>query len=810
MTMEDVVTVLDHKGKNSVFKPDVLETFLISLSEGLATEFINIKEIVEKVYLGLPNRITTDELVNLVAETLASLTTKHYHYSTLASRVLSTHMQKRLPAKFSENFKQLYEYKPINQQGKDSIISEKILNIVLENKDIIDGAIVKERDYDIDYFGFRTLENSYFLRIDNTVSETPQFLFMRVALGIHGTDIDSAIETYELISKKYFIHASPTLFNASLRTPFLSSCFLLAMKDDSIDGIYKTLYDTAMISRSAGGIGLHVSNIRASGTYINGSNGISSGLIPMLKVFNSTAQYVDQGGNKRPGAFCIYLEPWHGDVFDFLNIRKNHGKEEMRARDLFIALWIPDMFMEKVERDEDWCLFSQDSSPGLTECYGDEFNKLYVKYENDERFLRKVKARELWSAILIAQTETGNPFLLYKDRCNSLSNQKNLGVIKSSNLCCEIVEYSSPEETAVCNLASIALPMFVNGNQFDFKKLHDMTKIVIRNLDRVIDVNAYPLENCKVSNIKNRPVGLGVQGLADTFFKLRIPFGSPESRQLNIQIFETIYHGALEQSCKLAQEHGTYGTYDGSPMSQGKLQYDLWGAKPTDLWDWKTLKRKIAKHGVRNSLLVALMPTASTSQIFGFTECFEPITSNIYLRRVLSGEHQVVNRYLVDDLVKLGLWNTDLKNQILLNRGSIQAIEGIPKEIKSLYKTVWEISQKVVIDLAADRAPFIDQSQSMNLFIQDVSFSKLTSMHFYAWKKGLKTGMYYLRTRAAANAIQFSLDLSTIKKRERELESDEAQKKQRGESNDLIHDIYNTDIVSCNLKDPENCESCSA
>ncbi|KAG0676327.1 hypothetical protein C6P42_001305 [Pichia californica] len=792
-------------------------------------QHLNIPEFVVKIKSGIPDEISAEQLVELVAESLASMTTRHYEYSLLASKVLSYRLRKKLPKSFSENFIFMYNHYNMSTEGKKKILSSKILNILKKNKDLIDDAIDNSRDYDIDYFGFRTLERSYFLKINEKIHETPQYLFMRVALCIHEDDITKVLETYDLMSKKYFIHASPTLFNAGLEAPFLSSCFLVAMKDDSIDGIYKTLHNTAMISRSAGGVGLHVSNIRSSGSHIAGSNGFSSGLVPMLKVFDATANYVDQGGNKRPGAFCIYLEPWHSDVFEFLDLRKNHGKEEMRARNLFMALWIPNLFMKKVESDLEWCLFSPDKCPGLQDKYGEEFNELYNKYEKEGKYTKKIKARKLWHAILVAQTETGNPFLLYKDRCNSLSNQKNLGTIKSSNLCCEIVEYSSKDETAVCNLASVALPSFIEKGEFNFQKLHDICKIVIANLDKVIDVNEYPLESCRLSNLKNRPVGLGIQGLADTFFKLKLPFGSPESKELNKKIFETIYHAALEQSCESAQKWGKYKNYEGSPISEGLLQFDMWNVKASNLWDWELLRKKIKLHGVRNSLLVALMPTASTSQIFGFNECFEPITSNIYIRRVLSGEHQVVNKYLIDDLVKEGLWSIEMKNLIIENDGSIQNIDSIPSDIRELYKTVWEISQRSVIDMAADRAPFVDQSQSMNLFLQDVTFSKLTSMHFYAWNKGLKTGMYYLRTKAAASAIKFSLDVTKLGNNNKSLENgnvkrpnglmiekDKSIKKlKRDTSLDTdgscdSFDIYNNSIISCNLDDPENCDSCSA
>lgn len=824
MTIRKVIEVVHGDGERERFDPQLMLDKLKLLSNDLSTDFLDLNLAVQKITAGIPDTIATSDLVDLMAETLASLTTVYYQYSMLASRVLSSHLQKSLSTRFSDNFYNISnDLEPESKFNKKTVFSKAMKDAVDKYKDVIDTAIVHSRDFDIEYFGFKTLQKSYLLKSGDMIAETPQYLFMRVALGIHQDDIDKVLETYELMSKKYFIHASPTLFNAGLENPFLSSCFLVAMKDDSIDGIYKTLYETAMISKAAGGVGLHVSNIRSSGTYIAGSHGISSGLVPMLKVFNSTAKYVDQGGNKRPGAFCIYLEPWHGDVFDFLDLRKNHGNEDMRARDLFLALWIPDLFMEKVENDQDWCLFSEDLAPGLSDCYGKDFNELYEKYEKEERFLKKVKARKLWNAILIAQTETGNPFLLYKDRCNLLSNQQNLGIIKSSNLCCEIIEYSSKDETAVCNLASLALPTYVENNNFNFQKLHDISKIVIRNLDRVIDVNSYPLQTCENSNKTSRPVGLGVQGLADVFFKLKMPFGSEESKKLNIKIFETIYHAALEESCELAKSFGAYQKYEGSPISKGKLQFDLWGVEPTDMWDWDQLKSKIKKYGVRNSLLVALMPTASSSQIFGYNECFEPITSNIYVRRVLSGEHQIVNKYLVDDLVERGLWNSEMKNLIIVHNGSIQEIETIPEDIKKLYKTVWEISQKVIIDMASDRAPFVDQSQSMNLFLENVTFSKLTSMHFYAWRKGLKTGMYYLRTKAASAAIQFSLDpvklkLLENKKRKWDIKGNvntESNKKNKGtieleEGTNKLYDIFDTSVISCNLDDPDNCDSCSA
>ncbi|KAH1019927.1 hypothetical protein HUJ04_009671 [Dendroctonus ponderosae] len=644
------------------------------------------------------------------------------------------------------------------------MISEKHYNIIMKHADRLNSCIIYDRDFSYNYFGFKTLERSYLLKINGKIVERPQHMLMRVSVGIHGEDIDSAIETYNFMSEKFFTHASPTLFNAATPRPQLSSCFLLMMPDDSIEGIYTCLTQCAFISKSAGGIGINVHNIRAKGSYIAGTNGVSNGLVPMLKVFNSTAKYVDQGGNKRPGAFAIYLEPWHADVFDFLNLRKNTGKEEMRARDLFYALWVPDLFMKRVQSNGVWSLMCPHQSPGLSECYGDEFEKLYEKYEEEQRFVRQVPAQELWRAVIASQVETGTPYMLYKDACNRKSNQKNLGTIKSSNLCTEIVEYTSADEIAVCNLASVAVNMFVSADRksFDFEKLKAITKVVTRNLDKIIDVNFYPVIEAKNSNMRHRPIGIGIQGLADAFILMRMPFDSPDATLLNKRIFETLYYGALETSCELAEELGTYSTYQGSPVSQGILQYDMWDVMPTDLWDWAALKAKIAKHGVRNSLLLAPMPTASTAQILGNNESVEPYTSNIYTRRVLSGEFQVVNQHLLKDLTERGLWDDTMKNQVIANHGSIQNIPDIPDDLKAIYKTVWEISQKVILDMAADRGAFIDQSQSLNIHIEKASYGVLSSMHFYGWKKGLKTGMYYLRTKPAANPIQFTVDKSKL------------------------------------------------
>lgn len=669
----------------------------------------------------------------------------------------------------------------------------------MQNKDRIDSSICHDRDYDYQYFGFKTLERSYLLRIQGKVVERPQYMLMRVSLGLHGSDIDSAIETYNLMSTKKFTHASPTLFNAGTQRPQLSSCFLVAMKDDSIDGIYDTLKTCALISKTAGGIGLHIHNIRASGSYINGTGGLSNGIVPMLRVFNNTARYVDQGGNKRPGAFAIYLEPWHSDIFEFLDLRKNTGKEEARSRDLFYALWIPDLFMKRVEQDGDWSLFCPTEAPGLSDTWGEDFESLYTRYERECRARRVIKAQKLWYAVMDAQVETGTPYMLYKDACNRKSNQQNLGTIKSSNLCTEIIEYSSPDEVSVCNLASIALPSFVNIEQkiFDFEELRRVTKVVTRNLNKIIDINYYPIPEARRSNFRHRPIGLGVQGLADAFIKLRYPFDSQESKLLNKQIFETIYYASLEMSCELAEKYGTYETYNESPVSKGILQYDMWGVQPTSLWDWNELKIRIAKHGIRNSLLVAPMPTASTSQILGFNECFEPYTSNIYTRRVLAGEFQVVNPYLLRDLMNLELWNDEMRSLIIAQNGSIANIPSIPENIRHLYRTVWEISQKSIIDMAADRGAFIDQSQSLNIHIAEASYSKLTSMHFYGWKKGLKTGMYYLRTRPAADAIKFTIDPELLK------QVNVATKEQTNNK------IMTPEQLLCSLENKEGCMMCS-
>ncbi|ODV83244.1 hypothetical protein CANARDRAFT_203632 [[Candida] arabinofermentans NRRL YB-2248] len=754
--------VYKRDGHKEPVRFDKITARVSRLCYGLDPRHVDAVKITQRVISGVYNGVTTIELDNLAAETAAYMTTIHPDYATLAARIAISNLHKQTTKQFSSVIELLYNYINPKNNKHSPMISEETYQIVKEHADELNSAIVYDRDFSYNYFGFKTLERSYLLRINGAVAERPQHLIMRVSIGIHGNDIPKVIETYNLMSERYFTHASPTLFNAGTPHPQMSSCFLVAMKDDSIDGIYDTLKQCAQISKTAGGIGLHIHNIRSTGSYIAGTNGTSNGIIPMVRVFNNTARYVDQGGNKRPGAFALYIEPWHADIFDFIDIRKNHGKEEIRARDLFPALWIPDLFMKRIEQNGEWTLFSPSEAPGLHDVYGDEFEALYEKYEREGKGRQTVKAQKLWYAILEAQTETGTPFMLYKDACNAKSNQKNLGMIKSSNLCCEIVEYSSPEEIAVCNLASVALPAFVERDDktswYNFEKLHEITKVVTKNLNKIIDRNYYPVKEAKTSNMRNRPIAVGVQGLADAFMQLRIAFDSQEAKELNIQIFETMYHAALESSIELAILDGPYESYEGSPASQGLLQFDLWGKKPTDLWDWDLLKERISKHGLRNSLLMAPMPTASTSQILGYNECFEPYTSNIYSRRVLAGEFQIVNPYLLRDLVDLGLWNDAMKNYIIQDNGSIQNLPNIPDELKSLYKTVWEISQKTIIDMSADRGAYIDQSQSMNIHLKNPTMGKLTSMHFYGWKKGLKTGMYYLRTQAAAAAIQFTVD----------------------------------------------------
>ncbi|HTE09092.1 MAG TPA: ribonucleoside-diphosphate reductase subunit alpha [Flavitalea sp.] len=749
--------VIKRNGKKESIKFDKVTARLEKLSYSLSP-LVNVFEVAKKVIEGIYDGVRTTELDNLAAETAASLATRHPDYALLASRIAVSNLHKNTIKSFSETMRMLHRYTDSTNGKQMPMLSDDVMEIIEENAELLDSTLIYDRDFAFDYFGFKTIEKSYLLKVDGKIVERPQHMYMRVAIGIHKHDIERAIRTYNLMSEKWFTHATPTLFNAGTPKPQMSSCFLLTMKEDSIDGIYDTLKQTAKISQSAGGIGLAIHNIRATGSYIGGTNGTSNGIIPMLKVYNDTARYVDQGGGKRKGAFAIYLEPWHADVFEFLDLRKNHGKEELRARDLFYALWIPDLFMKRVEANGEWSLFCPNEAPGLSDCWGPEFEALYTQYEEEGRARKTIKAQELWFAVLDAQIETGTPYLLYKDAANKKSNQQNLGTIKSSNLCTEIIEYTSPDEVAVCNLASLALPRYVINGKFDHDKLYEVTYEVTRNLNKIIDNNYYPVEEARNSNLRHRPIGLGVQGLADVFILLRLPFESELAKLLNRDIFETMYFAAMTASMDLAKEEGHYETFPGSPLSKGIFQFDMWNVQPTDRWDWEALRKNVVKHGVRNSLLMAPMPTASTSQILGNNECFEPYTSNIYTRRVLSGEFIIVNKHLLKDLIHLGLWNNDMKNRIISANGSIQNIDAIPTEIKELYKTVWEIKQRTLIDMAADRGAYICQSQSLNLFVDTPSPSKLTSMHFYGWKKGLKTGMYYLRSQAATQAVQFTIE----------------------------------------------------
>ncbi len=756
--------VLKRDGKKEPVMFDKITARVRKLCYGL-NNLVDPTKIAVRVIEGIYDGVSTSELDNLAAEISATLTTTHPDFAKLAARIAVSNLHKNTKKSFSETMTDLHDYVNPRTGKKASMIAEDVYKIILDNADKLDSTIIYNRDFGYDFFGFKTLERSYLLKINGKIVERPQHMLMRVSIGIHKEDIDAAIETYELMSKRFFTHATPTLFNAGTPKPQMSSCFLLQMQDDSIEGIYDTLQQTAKISQSAGGIGLSIHNVRATGSYIRGTNGTSNGIVPMLKVYNDTARYVDQGGGKRKGSFAIYLEPWHADIFQFLDLKKNHGKEEMRARDLFYAMWMPDLFMKRVEENGDWTLMCPNECPHLYDTYGDEFEKLYTGYEKVGKGRKTIKARELWEKILEAQIETGNPYMLYKDAANRKSNHKNLGTIRSSNLCTEIMEYTAKDEVAVCNLASIAIPMFISEDAdgmkfFDHKKLYKVTKKVTKNLDTVIDANYYPVKEAENSNFRHRPVGLGIQGLADAFIMLRMPFTSDEAKKLNQEIFETIYYAALKSSMEIAKEKGAYSSYEGSPISQGEFQFNMWNVSEDDLsgrWDWKKLRESILENGVRNSLLVAPMPTASTSQILGNNEAFEPYTSNIYTRRVLSGEFIVVNKHLLEDLVELKLWDNDMKEDIMRANGSIQHIESIPQDLKELYKTVWELSMKDIIDMARHRGYFIDQSQSLNLFMQDPDFGKLTSMHFYAWKSGLKTGMYYLRTKSAVNAIQFTV-----------------------------------------------------
>ena len=813
--------VIKRDGRRESVKFDKITARIEKLCYSLDPFFVQPLEVARKVISGLYDGVKTTELDNLAAETAASLTTKHPDYAVLAARIAISNLHKNTLKSFSATMKRLYTYLDPKTGQNAALLSKEVYDIIKKNAVELDEAIIYDRDFGYDYFGFKTLEKSYLLKLEGQIAERPQHMLMRVAVGIHQTDIASAIETYNLLSERWFTHATPTLFNAGTPKPQMSSCFLLTTQDDSIEGIYDTLKQTAKISQSAGGIGLSIHNIRATGSYIKGTNGTSNGIIPMLRVFNDTARYVDQGGGKRKGSFAIYLEPWHADVFEFLELKKNHGKEEMRARDLFYALWIPDLFMKRVESNEEWSLFCPHECPGLADTHGEEFEALYHKYELEGKARQVVKAQELWFKVLESQTETGTPYMLYKDHANSKSNQKNLGTIKSSNLCTEIIEYTSKDEVAVCNLASLALPKYVKVNdkgvnEFDHGKLYEVTKSATKNLNKIIDVNYYPVPEARNSNLRHRPIGLGVQGLADVFIMLRMPFESPEAQQLNKDIFETIYYASMEASMELAIKEGPYSTWEGSPISKGIFQFDMWNVTPSSgRWDWESLREKVVKNGVRNSLLVAPMPTASTSQILGNNECFEPYTSNIYARRVLSGEFAVVNKHLLKDLIKLGLWNESMKNKLISANGSVQGIPEIPKDLKELYKTVWEIKQKTILEMAADRGAYICQSQSLNIHIQDVNFGKLTSMHFHAWKLGLKTGMYYLRTKAAADAIKFTVEKQAEVQIEQtnnvnETEMQYAAHTAQAAASFSTDDSQNRSDMACSLDNPEACEACGS
>ena len=815
--MSNSIFVIKRDGEKQEVSFDKVIKRMKALSVGLD---VNPHLIAQKLCSRIYNGVETSELDILGAEICATMITVHPDYQIIAGRISMSNLEKNTSPSFSETIQILYDNKDKNGV-KCSLISEELYQIVQKHKTKLNSVIKHKRNSLIGYFGLKTLEKSYLFKVEGKIIESPQYLFMRVSLGIHGNNIKDAIRTYDAMSEKYFIHATPTLFNAGTKRPQLSSCFLLPMKDDSIDGIFASLKDCALISKSAGGIGIWMHNIRGTGSVIRGTNGISNGVVPMLRVFNNTARYVDQGGGKRKGSIAIYYEPWHSDVLELLNMRKNHGNEEERARDLFYALWTPDLFMERVQSNGEWTLMCPDECPGLSDCYGDEFKELYEKYEREGKGKKTMKAQELWSKVLESQIETGTPYILFKDACNKKSNQKNLGTIKSSNLCCEIIEYSDKNESAVCNLASIGLPRYIveqedGTNKFDYEKLRDMTKMIVRNLNRVIDINFYPIPETRNSNLKHRPIGIGVQGLADVFAILKIPFDSVEAKEVNRNIFEQIYYSSLDASMNISRKRekhikkykelikkgltpetseeelekikeekekleedlmpikeeinrekylGSYSSFEGSPISQGILQFDMWGVEPSEDMKpkWDKLRKDIKKYGIRNSLLVAPMPTASTSQILGNNECFEPYTSNLYIRRTLAGEFIVINEHLVRDLINLGLWSEEMKDKILLNEGSVQNIEEIPEDIRKVYKIVWEISQKTIIDMAADRGAFVCQSQSMNLFIARPDFGKLTSMHFYSWKKGLKTGIYYLRTRPVAKAQQFTIDPSMKK-----------------------------------------------
>jgi ribonucleoside-diphosphate reductase alpha chain len=791
--------IVKRDGRREPIDFDRMVDFVSRYAYQLDTDYINPNQVAKRAFEGAFDGITIVDLIQLTVETAASMTSKHPDYGLLAGRLAVSELHVNTSDSFSNTVEKMYYYKNPKTGENAPMISREIYDIVKKNAIDLDNSLDYSKDYSYDYFGYKTLERTYLLKIDGKSVERPQHLLMRVALGIHKNDLKSAKTTYKLMAEKWFTHASPTLFNAGTPKPQLSSCFLLTMQDDSINGIYDTLKQCALISQSGGGIGLSIHDIRAKGSYIKGTNGTSNGIVPMLRVFNDTARYVDQGGGKRKGAFAMYIEPWHGDIFEFLDLKKNHGKEEMRARDLFLAVWMPDMFMQRVEDDGDWPLFDPHECPGLSDSHSEEFNKLFLKYEKEGRALRTVKAQDLWFAILDSQIETGTPYILYKDAANSKSNQQNLGTIKSSNLCAEILEYTSKDEVAVCNLASIALNMFVNEEErtYDFNKLYEVAYQVTINLDKVVDVNYYPIPEARNSNMRHRPVGLGVQGLADTFIMMRQSFESDEAKQLNKDIFETIYFAAVTASKDIAKREGAYETFKGSPMSKGQFQFDMWNVTPSTRWNWEALRGEVVEHGVRNSLLTALMPTASTSQILGNNECIEPYTSNMYTRRVLSGEFVLVNKHLVKDLIRRDLWNDDMRNKIIASNGSVAHIPEVPADIKDLYKTVWEIKQKRILELAADRGSYVDQTQSMNVFMEDANFAKLTSMHFYAWKSGLKTGIYYLRTKAAADPIKFTVDQQYINMSKENTAAVNEKPKVNAEGDDLFCDLDDEDCVAC-------------
>jgi ribonucleoside-diphosphate reductase alpha chain len=783
--------VVKRDGRKEAVKFDKITARIVKMCYGL-DPLVTPELVAMKVIEGIYDGVSTSDLDNLAAEVAAAKTIDHPDYALLASRIAVSNLHKETKKTFSEVMYDLYHYIDPKTGEKASLLAEDVYNVIMENKDTLDSSIIYDRDFRYDYFGFKTLTRSYLMKLNGKIAERPQQMLMRVSLGIHKTDIQAAIKTYNLMSEGWFTHATPTLFNAGTPKPQMSSCFLLTMKEDSIEGIYDTLKSCAQISQSAGGIGLAIHDIRATGSYIKGTNGTSNGIVPMLRVFNDTARYVDQGGGKRKGSFAMYIEPWHADVFDFLDLKKNHGKEEQRARDLFYALWIPDLFMKRVKENGDWTLMCPHECPGLSETHSAEFEALYTKYEKEGKGRKTIKAQDLWFKILESQIETGTPYMLYKDAANAKSNQQNLGTIKSSNLCTEIIEYTAPDEVAVCNLASIALPKYVTENgTFDHDKLFEVTYQATLNLNKIIDENYYPVVEARNSNLRHRPIGLGVQGLADAFILLGLPFESEEARTLNREVFETIYYASMTASKDLAKIHGAYETFEGSPVSKGIFQFDMWGVTPSTRWEWDVLKEEVKTHGVRNSLLLAPMPTASTAQILGNNECFEPYTSNIYTRRVLSGEFIIVNKHLLKDLVKEGLWNKDMRQKIVAANGSIQSINEIPQRLKDLYKTAWEISQKAIIDQAADRGAYICQSQSLNIFMENANFGKLTSMHFYGWEKGLKTGMYYLRTKAATDAIKFTIDKAIV-------EQPAAQSVEEQQA-----------AIACSLDNPEGCEMCS-